>query len=65
MKVQRRYRLRLEQDWTWTVVDVFTGLPFWHRNEPAFGLDQREAFNLAVMLNAIESERIRLAEPER
>lgn len=58
MKVQRRFSIRTEPDGSWTVVDVFTGLPVYIQAEPAIGLPPEQAAALVLQLNALEADRI-------
>jgi hypothetical protein len=65
MKIQKRFRLKLENDLRWTVVDIFTGTPVRIGSDFAFGLLEQEAFDLALQLNEIEARRIVLKAQER
>lgn len=60
MKLQRRFHMRMEPDWTWSVIDVFTGNPVLIAKEPQIGLMQKVAFARTVELNAMEGDRIKL-----
>jgi len=55
---QQRYDIRKEEDGTWTVFDMFTGLPAYGQpmglDGPAFGLDMDEADDLVDLLNEID-----------
>lgn len=57
---QQRYDIRKE-DGTWTVFDVFTGLPAYAQpgglDGPAFGLDMEEADDLVDLLNEADRRR--------
>jgi hypothetical protein len=49
---RRRYRIRLELDTTWTVFDVFTGLPVAAGDEgAASGYTSGEAEDVAYLMN--------------
>ncbi len=54
---QQRYDLRREDDGTWTVFDVFTGLPAEAPDGPAFGLSMEEADDLVDILNGLDRQR--------
>lgn len=58
MKIQKRFRLKLETDLRWSVIDIFTGTPVRVGPDFAFGLLEPEAYHLAVQLNEIEARRI-------
>ncbi|WP_454817341.1 hypothetical protein [Labrys neptuniae] len=59
--MERRYDLRAEEDDTWTVFDVFTGLPAMVDGFEATGFEVEEAGDLLAMLNAADFERRREA----
>ncbi|MBZ9977820.1 hypothetical protein LB555_20490 [Mesorhizobium sp. BR-1-1-10] len=54
---QQRYDLRKEPDGTWTVFDVFTGIPADPEGHPAVGLEMEYADDLVDLLNAINLKR--------
>jgi hypothetical protein len=52
----RRYRFRQELDGTWTVFDVFTGLPVVFGNEgAALGYTKGKAEDVAYLMNVHDS----------
>ncbi len=55
--MQQRFDLRREGDGTWTVFDVFTGLPAVVDNEPFFGLELEEADDAVDLLNLADVRR--------
>ena len=57
MKAQKRYRLRTEPDGSWSVIDVFTGLPVICDEQPVLGVDQQQAVVLATQFNLLEIQR--------
>ncbi|MGN8120059.1 hypothetical protein FZC33_00650 [Labrys sp. KNU-23] len=59
--MERRFDLREEEDGTWTVFDVFTGLPGIVGGFEATGFEVDEAGDLLAMLNAADLERRREA----
>ena len=54
---QQRYDLRKEPDGTWTVFDVFTGLPAEPDGWSASGLELEYADDLVDLLNAVDLKR--------
>ncbi len=55
--MQQRYDIRREDDGTWTVFDVFTGLPAEVGDELLFGLDMEEADDAVDLLNLADVRR--------
>lgn len=50
----RRYDVRQEPDESWTVFDVFTGLPAVYEGYQAVDLDMEYADDLVELLNAVD-----------
>ncbi len=48
---KNRYDLRQEPDGTWTVYDIFTGMPAEVNDVPQFGLEMEKADDLVDLLN--------------
>ncbi|WP_404926556.1 hypothetical protein [Mesorhizobium sp. ORM16] len=53
----QRYDLKMDLDKTWTVFDVFTGLPVDAWGVPAVGLDKDYADDLVALLNSLDLKR--------
>jgi len=54
---QQRYDLRQELDGTWTVFDVFTGLPVVEDGVPLIDMPMEEADDLLDLLNSRDKKR--------
>jgi hypothetical protein len=57
MTITGRYHLRKEIDGTWTVFDIFTGLPTEINGVPIMRLDIEEADDAIDLLNTLDVER--------
>jgi len=57
MTVTSRYDMRKEIDGTWTVFDIFTGLPAEISGVPIMSLDIEEADDAIDLLNSLDIER--------
>lgn len=57
MTVASRYDLRKEKDGTWTVYDIFTGLPAEVNGTPLMMLEIEEADDAIDILNRLDDER--------
>lgn len=57
MTVTSRYDMRKEADDTWTVFDVFTGLPAEVNGVPLAMLDIEEADDAIDLLNTLDGQR--------
>ncbi|MDX0752894.1 hypothetical protein GOL39_28740 [Sinorhizobium medicae] len=56
---ENRYNLRQEDDGTWTVFDIFTGLPPEVNDVEQVGLDMEQADDLVDLLNLLYIKRRR------
>ncbi|MDX1045497.1 hypothetical protein GOL40_19555 [Sinorhizobium medicae] len=56
---ENRYNLRQEDDGTWTVFDIFTGLPAEVNDVAQVGLDMEQADDLVDLLNLLYIKRRR------
>lgn len=54
---EARYDMRDEPDGTWTVFDIFTGLPAVVDDVPLTGLEMEEADDLVDLLNFKDARR--------
>lgn len=54
---EARYDMRDEPDGTWTVFDIFTGLPAVVDDVPLIGLEMEEADDLVDLLNFKDARR--------
>ncbi len=54
---KRRYRLREELDGTWTIYDIFTGMPAEVFKMLASGLVRPAADDMMSLMNRVYSER--------
>lgn len=50
---QNRYDMQQEKDGTWTVFDIFTGLPAEVNDVPQDGLEMEQADDLVDLLNLL------------
>ncbi|RVG87503.1 hypothetical protein [Sinorhizobium meliloti] len=50
---ENRYGLRQENDGTWTVFDIFTGVPARVNDVEQIGLDSEQADDLVDLLNLL------------
>lgn len=56
--IAQRYRIRKEIDETWTVFDLFTGLPAELEGHPSIDLEMEYAQEVAGILNAHQNGRL-------
>lgn len=54
---ENRYNLRQEDDGTWTVFDIFTGLPVEVNEAEQVGLEMEQADDLVDLLNLLYIKR--------
>jgi len=55
--MQQRYDIRKEADETWTVIDVFTGLPVLIDGRSMVKLEMEEADDIVDLLNLADKRR--------
>ncbi len=54
-----RYSTRIEPDGTWTIFDLFTGLPADYYGRPTTLMDEDNSRSLCIVMNALDKQRRR------
>ena len=53
----KRFSLRKNGDWTWSIVNIFTDLPVVVDDQVMTEMDEEEAGELVELLNSIDRQR--------